>query len=148
MDDSSGRTCETLSCDSSRARLGQTLLYAFLHFRDLNKVGSASCNTVVHSRKPDRYRSIRRDWHYGDLSVARNSKIYLGLHVKCPIFLRDFNQILFFLTDILKSLKYRISQKSVRWDPHPYCGQKAGHDEGKGKGKLRPVTSHEGSEGE
>jgi hypothetical protein len=46
------------------------------------------------------------------------------------------------------SPQYQISWKSVRSSLRPYCGQKAGHDEGKGKGKVRPVTSHEGSEGE
>ena len=45
--------CEILSYDSSRATLGQTLLHAFLHFHDLNKVGSASCNIVVRSHKPE-----------------------------------------------------------------------------------------------
>jgi hypothetical protein len=74
--------------------------------------------------------------------------LYLYFHVKCPIFLRDFIQILFFSADFLKSLKYKISQKSVKWDSRPYCGQKAGHDEGKGIHEVRPVTSREGSEGE
>jgi len=54
------------------------------------------------------------------------------------IFLRDFIQILCFSAGFLKSLKYKISQKSVKWDPRPYCGQKAEHDES----KVRPLTSH------
>lgn len=45
--------CEALSRDSSRARRGQTLLHAFLHFHDLNKVGSASFIIVVRWRKSE-----------------------------------------------------------------------------------------------
>ena len=104
--------CEML-CVSSRTRLGQTLLHAFLHFYDLNKVGSASYNIAVRSHKPDTI-SLEENCHYGDLSVTRNSNIYFGLHVKCLIFLHNFNQILFFSTDFLKSLKYKISQKSIQ----------------------------------
>jgi len=33
-------------------------------------------------------------------------KLYLGVHVKCPIFLSDFTQIWIFSTDFRKSLRY------------------------------------------
>jgi hypothetical protein len=82
--------CETLSCDRSRTTLGQTLLHAFLYCHDLNKLGSASCNNVVPSYQPDTI-SLKN----GDLCVARNNKIYLCLHVKCPIFLCNLNPIFF-----------------------------------------------------
>jgi hypothetical protein len=35
--------------------------------------------------------------------LARNNKIHLGLHVKCPIFLPDFNKISGFFHSIFKS---------------------------------------------
>lgn len=82
--------CETLSCDRSRTALGQTLLHAFLYCHDLNNAGGASCNNVVPSCQPDTI-SLKN----GDLCVARNNKIYSGLHVKCPVFLRNLNQIFF-----------------------------------------------------
>ena len=34
--------------------------------------------------------------------VAGNKNMFLGLHVKCPIFLSDINQVPLLLTDIKK----------------------------------------------
>ena len=46
------------------------------------------------------------------------SKIWQRLHVKCPLFLADFNKTwIFFSTDFRKSLKYQILLKSVQWEP-------------------------------
>jgi len=45
--------------------------------------------------------------------------MYLGLHVKCPIFLFDLNQIWSFSTDVLESPQ--ISRKSVQWAPRYIC---------------------------
>jgi len=39
--------------------------------------------------------------------------VYIGLHVKYPLFLSDFNGTLFFSIII----KYQISWKSVQWEP-------------------------------
>jgi hypothetical protein len=36
--------------------------------------------------------------------IASNNQTYLGLHVKCPIFLSDFTQILIFSADFDKSI--------------------------------------------
>jgi hypothetical protein len=47
------------------------------------------------------------------IHVAGNNKMYLGLHVKCPILLSNFNQIWSFSTQYFKSSKYQISQKSI-----------------------------------
>ena len=43
--------------------------------------------------------------------------LYTGLHVKCPLFLSDFNQIRIFSTDFRRVLKYQTSWKSVHWEP-------------------------------
>lgn len=51
------------------------------------------------------------------MEFARNNKTYLGLHVKYPTFLPDFNEILILPTDFRKSPEYQIWAKSVWWDP-------------------------------
>lgn len=45
-------------------------------------------------------------------------KTYLALHVKCPKFVPDFNQIWMFWTDSHKSPQYQMLQKSV-WGSRP-----------------------------
>jgi hypothetical protein len=45
--------------------------------------------------------------------VDGNNKMYLDLHVKCPIFLPDTNQIWDFMTDYHKNPPYQLSQKYV-----------------------------------
>jgi hypothetical protein len=41
-------------------------------------------------------------------NVSSNNKTHLGLHVMCPIFLPDFNQIWIFSTDFSESFQYQI----------------------------------------
>ena len=45
------------------------------------------------------------------------STTYIGLQLKYPLFLSDFNEILIFSIYFLKILKYQISWKSFRWEP-------------------------------
>jgi len=44
-------------------------------------------------------------------------KLYLGIHIKCPIFLSDFTEIWIFSTDFHKSLQFESSRKSFHWEP-------------------------------
>jgi hypothetical protein len=45
------------------------------------------------------------------------SKMYIGLHVKYRLLLSDFDETWIFSTDFGKIFKYRISWKSVKWEP-------------------------------
>ena len=53
---------------------------------------------------------------------------YIGLHVKCPLFLLEFNETSILSTVFRKVLKYQISLKSVQWEPSCSMGTD-GHDE-------------------
>jgi hypothetical protein len=47
-----------------------------------------------------------------------SSKMWKRLHVKCPLFLSDFNETWIFSKDFRKkALKYQVSSKSVYWKP-------------------------------
>jgi len=43
--------------------------------------------------------------------------MYIGLHVKCRLFLSDFDETRIFSKYFLNILKYQISLKSVQWEP-------------------------------
>ena len=44
------------------------------------------------------------------------SKMYIGLHVKYPLFLSHFNNISILSIYFLKLLRYQVSWKSVQWE--------------------------------
>jgi hypothetical protein len=44
-------------------------------------------------------------------------KMSIGLHVKWPLLLSDFNELLIFSADFQKIVMYQISSKSVQWEP-------------------------------
>ena len=44
------------------------------------------------------------------------SHMYIGIHVKFPLFLSDFKENWIFLTNFRKTLKYKTLWKSVQWE--------------------------------
>jgi len=71
--------------------------------------------------------------------VADNNKTYLSLHIMCPIFLSDCNQI-WILWQIWMSLQHKFSWKSVPSKPSWYKGidwQAGGRTDGQDDAKRR-----------
>jgi len=50
--------------------------------------------------------------------------MYIVLHAKYPLFLLDFNEILIFLTDFKKILKYQLRENPYRGNQVVPCEQK------------------------
>jgi hypothetical protein len=46
-------------------------------------------------------------------NIAGNKKVYLDLHVTCPILLPEFNQIWIFMTDFHEDPLCKVSRNSV-----------------------------------
>jgi DNA-binding helix-hairpin-helix protein with protein kinase domain len=62
--------------------------------------------------------------------LCRRKKMFLGIHVKCQIFLPIFKQIWISYADTYRSFRYKISQKSVQWEQRWYMqkdGLTGGH---------------------
>ena len=49
--------------------------------------------------------------------VSPWGEMYMGRHIKCPLFLSDFNEIWTFWTAFRKRLRHQISWKFVQWKP-------------------------------
>jgi len=49
--------------------------------------------------------------------------MYVGVHVRCPLFLSDFIKTWTFWTDFRKILKYQISWTFFLWEQNFSCGQ-------------------------
>ena len=66
-----------------------------------------------------------------DVCPRQQYETRLGLSVKCPIFLFDFNQIWAIPPDFHESPKNHISLKSAQWESIYYCahGWTDGHDD-------------------
>jgi hypothetical protein len=62
----------------------------------------------------------KKNCSYGEFMTPATTKTYLGLHVKCPIILSDFNQIWSSLTCFHRSIRYEMSRRSVQLNPRWY----------------------------
>ena len=56
-------------------------------------------------------------------TVTENNEMYLGLHVKCPTVLPDFNQILILLTDFHKDANFKFLSNSYSGSCIDTCKQ-------------------------
>jgi hypothetical protein len=69
---------------------------------------------------------VRNIWELSEI-LAR---IYVGLHVRSPLFLADFNENWIFLTDFRKIFKYQIQWNSFSGRGVGPCGQTDGRTDG------------------
>jgi len=65
--------------------------------------------------------------------------MYIGFHIKCPLFLSDFNGTWIFWAEFRKTLKYKFSWKSVQWDPS--CSMRAGGRRGRQAGMTKLIVA-------
>ena len=69
------------------------------------------------------------DISYPSRSERDRQKMYVGLHIRYPLFVSDCNETWIFPTDFRKVLKYKISWKSVQWQPS--CSMRTGGQTGR-----------------
>jgi len=72
--------------------------------------------------------NVAKKYFYDEFYIAGNNKMYLGLKVKCLIFLPNFYQIWSIPTDICRRLQFVITWKSVQWVLHWYIPTEAQKD--------------------
>ena len=73
------------------------------------------CSYAMCHRKQYEMLTVGRRKLLRRINIAgSNKKVYLGLNVKYPIVLSDFNQILSLSTDFHGNPRYQISRKSAR----------------------------------
>ena len=60
-------------------------------------------------------------------SARYDQKMQIGLHIKYPSFLSDFNKTRIFSIDFQKILIYETSWKSVRWEPSCFTRTETGN---------------------
>jgi len=104
-----------------------TLNYSQL-FRFLDPNVKRSCHHLYSCHVWCPTRTLLHLICYTFLIIRRNKrdmikKMYIGVQVKYSLFLSDFNKTLIFPTDFRKILRYKISRKSVRWEPS--CSMRA-----------------------
>jgi hypothetical protein len=64
-------------------------------------------------------------WYETFLILKRNEpdtiiNVYYGVDVEYTLFMSDFNETWLFWADFRNILKYKLSWKSVQWDPSSY----------------------------
>ena len=68
--------------------------------------------------------------------IERDINMCIGLYVKCPLFLSNFNEPWIFSTDFRKTVTYKILWKSVQWEPSCSLRKDGQTDEQTGMVKL------------
>jgi hypothetical protein len=79
-------------------------------------------------------------WRY--ISLCQEYKQHLRLHVKCLIFLSDFNQTSSFATEFRKSPQQQITRKSVQWEPRWHMRTNGQTDSRTNMAKLISALRH------
>jgi hypothetical protein len=103
------RMCHISICDLHGCTIFFNFISQTLRFSKKKNIEHETCLNFSYKfllKHFSFYEELREIW----------SKMYIGLHVKYPIFLSDFNETWLFLTDFQKILKYQISWKSIQWE--------------------------------